>query len=139
MTLIYPDLTALILRIGFGSYMLLGHGMAKMKMLMAGGDIQFPSVVGLPPSFSLGLAVFAEFIACILIIVGYKTRLAALPMIITMLVAAFLIHSGDPFFMQNANGGASKEPALIYFIGFVSIYLLGSGKYSVDDKLDSVI
>lgn len=139
MTLVYPDFTALILRIGFGAFMLFGHGMGKLKMLLAGGEIGFPSVVGIPPSMSLGLAVFAEFVACIFIILGYKTRLAALPMIITMMVAAFIIHGSDPLFLQNANGGPSKEPALIYLIGFIAIYLLGSGKYSMDDKLDSVI
>lgn len=139
MSLRYPDLAALVLRIGFGTYMLLGHGLGKLKMLLAGGEISFPSVLGLPPSISLGLAVFAEFLACLLIIVGYKTRLAAIPMIITMIIAGFLIHGGDPFFMQAAKGGGSKEPALIYLIGFLAIYLLGSGKYSLDDKIDSVI
>ncbi len=138
MSLVFPDLAALILRVGFGLYMLLGHGISKLMMLTSGGDIQFPSLVGIPSSVCLGLAVFAEFLACILIIIGYKTRLAALPVIITMAIAAFMIHGGDPFFMQNAESG-SKEPAMLYLIGFVAIYLLGSGKYSVDDKLDSVI
>lgn len=138
MTLRYPDLAALILRVGFGLYMLLGHGLSKFMNLIEGGTIKFPSILGLPPSVCLALAVFAEFVACILIIVGYKTRLAALPVIITMAIAAFMIHGGDPFFMQKAEGG-SKEPAMIYLIGFLAIYLLGSGKYSLDDKLDSVI
>ena len=139
MTLRYPDLAALTLRLGFGSYMLLGHGLGKFLKLIEGGEIKFLSVFGLSPTISLSLAVFAEFIACILIIVGYKTRLAALPLIITMLIAAFVVHNGDPYFMQKAAGGGSKEPAIIYLIGFVAIYLSGSGKYSIDDKLDSVL
>ncbi|MBT8231393.1 MAG: DoxX family protein [Saprospiraceae bacterium] len=134
----YPDLAALVLRLGFGLYMLLGHGLSKFNMLLAGGEIRFPSVLGMPPKISLILAVAAEFIACIMIIIGYKTRLAALPMIITMLIAAFVIHSGDPWFMQSADGG-SKEPALIYMLGFLSIYLLGSGKYSIDSRVDSIM
>ena len=139
MTLIYPDLAALVLRVGFGLYMLLGHGMSKLMMLMdSGQDIKFPSVFGMSPSMGLTLAVIAEFVACIFIIIGYKTRLAALPVIITMAIAAFIIHGGDPIFMQKAEGG-SKEPALLYMIGFMAIYLLGSGKYSADDQLDSVI
>lgn len=138
MTLVYPDLAALILRVGFGLYMLLGHGMSKLMMLTSGGDVKFPAILGMPPKICLGLAVFAEFVACILIIGGYKTRLAAVPVIIAMAIAAFMIHGGDPFFMQNAESG-SKEPALLYFIGFLAIYLLGSGKYSIDDKLDSVL
>ena len=138
MTIVYPDLAALILRIGFGGYMLMGHGLSKLSKLMAGGEIKFSSILGMSPTVSLGLAVFAEFFACIMIIIRYKTRLAAIPMIITMAVAALMVHGGDPFFMQKASGG-SKEPAMIYLIGFVAIYLLGSGKYSLDDTLDSVL
>ncbi len=138
MSLRYPDLAALVLRVGFGAYMLFGHGLAKLDKFLAGGEIRFPSVLGLPPSLAIALAVFAEVIACAMIIIGYKTRLAAIPMIITMAIAALIIHGGDPLFMQKAEGG-SKEPALLYLIGFLAIYLLGSGKYSVDETLDSVL
>jgi len=138
MSLRYPDLAALILRIGFGLYMLLGHGYGKLMKLIEGGDIKFVSILGIPPSICLTLVVIAEFFACIMIIVGYKARLAAIPLIITMLVAAFWVHGDDPFFMHGAEGG-SKEPALIYLFGFLGIYLLGSGKYSLDDKFDSVL
>ncbi len=138
MTLRYPDLAALVLRVGFGLYMLLGHGMGKLMKLVEGGEVKFYPFLGLSPKISLTLAVVAEFFACILIIIGYKTRLAALPMIITMLVAAFMVHASDPLFMYGAEDG-SKEPALLYLVGFVAIYLLGSGKYSLDDKLDSVL
>lgn len=137
MTLRYPDLAALILRLGFGLYMLIGHGLGKFNMLLS-GDIQFPSLLGMPAKVCLILAVIAEFFACLLIIVGYKTRLAAIPMIMTMAIAAFIVHGGDPWFMGRGDGG-SKEPAMIYLFGFLAIYLLGSGKFSLDDKLDSVI
>lgn len=138
MSLQYPDLTALFLRIGFGTYMLLGHGITKFSKLMAGGEIKFPALLGLSPKICLTLAVISEVIACIMIIVGYKTRIAAILMIITMAVAAFVVHGGDPFFMQGAKSG-SKEPAMLYLIGFLGIYLLGSGKYSLDDRFDSVL
>jgi putative oxidoreductase len=138
MSLRYPDLAALLLRVGFGGYMLCGHGLGKLNKLLAGGEVRFPSILGIPPTLSLALAVFAEVMACAMIIIGYKTRLAAMPMIITMFVAAFIIHGADPLFMQKAESG-SKEPALLYLIGFLAIYLLGSGKYSVDETLDSVL
>jgi len=138
MSLQYPNIAALILRLGFGTYMLFGHGLGKFMKLIGDAEIKFPALLGLSPKICLALAVLSEFIACILIIIGYKTRLAAILMIITMIVAAFMVHGGDPFFMQGAKGG-SKEPAMIYLIGFLAIYFLGSGKYSLDDKLDSVI
>lgn len=136
MNVVYPDAAALLLRVGFGLYMLMAHGLGKFQTLLAGGEIKFASVLGMPSSVCLALTVFAEFIACLFIIVGYKTRLATIPLVITMLVAAFLIHGGDPF---TARGGPSKEMALLYLIGFLGIYLLGSGKYSLDDKFDSVL
>lgn len=140
MSLQYPDLAALILRIGFGGYMLFGHGLSKLLKLTSGAEVKFYSFLGLSPTFTLSLVVFAEFLACILIIIGYKTRLAALPLIFTMLIAGFYYHSGDSWFMQQAaEGEGSKEPAFIYLIGFVSIYLLGSGKYSIDDTIDTVL
>jgi len=138
MTIRYPDLAALVLRLGFGAYMLFGHGVSKFEKLLAGGDIKFVSLLGVPPKICLTLAVLAEVIASVCIMVGYKTRLATIPLIFTMIVAAFYIHGDDPFFMSGSKGG-SKEPALVYLFGFLAIYLLGSGKYSVDDKLDSVI
>jgi putative oxidoreductase len=138
MTIQYPDLAALILRLGFGLYMLIGHGYGKLLNLLSGDEIKFFSFLGLSPKISLSLAVFAEFVACIFIIIGYKTRLATLPLIFTMLVAAFMVHGGDPWFMYKAEGG-SKEPAMIYLIGFLSIYLLGSGKYSADDRSFNVV
>lgn len=138
MTLRYPDLAALFLRVGFGLYMMFGHGYGKFQMLLDGGGSDFPGVLGLPSTLSLTLAVIAEFIACIFIIVGYKTRIASIFVIMTMLIAALVIHGGDPWFMQGAKGG-SKEPAMLYAIGFISIYLLGSGKYSIDNKVESII
>ncbi len=138
MTVVYPDLAALLLRLGFGSYMLFGHGYSKLMKLMSGDEIQFLALFGLSPKICLTLTVLGEFVCAILIIIGYKTRLAALPLIITMAVAAFMVHGGDPFFMQGTDGG-SKEPAMIYLIGFLAIYLLGSGKYSIDERFDSVI
>ena len=107
-------------------------------MLFSGAEIKFPSILGLPPTVSLALAVFAELLACILIIVGFKTRLAAIPVIITMLIAAFMIHGQDPLFMSMSDG-ASKEPAILYGLGFFTIYLLGSGKYSIDHRVDSIL
>ena len=137
-TIKYPNLTALVLRIGFGLYMLLGHGFGKTQMLFSSAEIKFPFVLGLPPVIGLYLAVFAEFIACIFIIIGFKTRLAAIPMLVTMFVAVFIIHGSDQWFMQMATGG-SKEPAMIYLFGFLAIYLLGPGKYSIDYHVDSIL
>ena len=138
MTIIYPDLTALSLRMGFGFFMAFGHGLKKAQHLFSGDEIQFVSMMGLSETICLALTVFAEFVCSIMIMIGYKTRLFCIPLIITMVIAAFYVHGGDPMFMQSADGG-SKEPALLYMTGFLCIYFLGSGKYSVDDRIDSAL
>lgn len=117
------DVVLLILRVGLGIMMIV-HGFPKLQMLLAGGEIQFPGVLGMSPAFSLVLAVFAEFLCSILLIFGLATRLASIPLIITMLVAVFIIHANDPF--------ANQELGLHYLLGYISLLILGGGKYSVD-------
>ncbi len=63
----------------------------------------------------------------ILILIGFGTRLAAIPLIITMAVAAFLIHSADPF--------GKQEMAILYLVVYVVLLIAGSGRYSLDSLL----
>lgn len=118
-------LAKLILRIGFGGFML-SHGIPKMMKLFAGGEIQFADPIGLGATASLALTVFAEVICAVMIIVGFKTKWATIPLIFTMLVAAFVVHADDPF--------GKKEFELLYALGYLVISLLGAGKYSLDKK-----
>lgn len=118
----HPNLGKLILRVGVSALMLT-HGIPKL-MLLFSGNINFPDPIGIGSLFSLILAVIGEAICPMLIIIGLKTRLAAIPAAITMAVAAFIVHGGDPI--------AEKEMALMYLFGFVAIALLGPGSYSVD-------
>jgi putative oxidoreductase len=107
------------------SAMMLTHGLPKFQKLIA-GDFEFGDPIGIGATPSLFLAVIGEFICPILIIIGYKTRLASIPTAITMLVAGFIVHSDDPF--------GSKEKAFLYLVSFVTIALLGPGKFSIDKK-----
>ncbi|MTI25998.1 DoxX family protein [Fulvivirga kasyanovii] len=117
----------LILRVSAASFMLT-HGYPKLMTLIEGGEIAFYDFLGLGMTASLALAVLAEFVCSILLILGLGTRLAALPLIITMLVAAFAVHADDPF--------GKKEFALLYLLIFATILVFGAGKYSVDRFLE---
>lgn len=117
------DAGILLIRIALAALML-SHGIPKMMGLFSGGPVQFPPLFGLSPEISLGLAVFAEVLCSLLILVGFGTRLAAIPLIITMLVAVFYIHGADPF--------VKKELGIHYLIGYVLLFITGSGKYSLD-------
>ncbi len=125
------SIASLVLRIGFGIYMIFGHGLSKF-MKLVNGDMKFASVMGMPESVSLVLAVLTEFVLPILVVIGFKTRWAAIPPALTMFVAAFVIHGGDAWFAANANGGGSKEMAILFMLGFTAIAILDSGKYSLD-------
>ena len=114
----------LLLRLGFSGLMLT-HGIPKLMNLVQ-GNLEFSDPLGIGAVPSLILTVIGEVICPLLIIIGYKTRLAAIPAAITMAVAAFVIHGADPI--------GTKEKALLYFFAFVIIALTGPGKFSVDRK-----
>ncbi|ANE49200.1 DoxX family protein [Flavisolibacter tropicus] len=117
------DVALLLARVAI-AIMMLTHGLPKMVHLFSGDPIQFPAVMGMSPEVSLGLTVFAEVICSILLLVGFTTRLAAIPLMITMLVAVLVIHSADAF--------AQKEMALHYLVAYIVLFIAGSGKYSID-------
>jgi putative oxidoreductase len=117
------DIGLLLARIGI-ALLMLTHGIPKMATLLSGDPIQFPPVMGMSSELSLGLAVFAEAFCSILILVGFATRLAAVPLIATMLVAILVIHASDTF--------AQKEMALHFLLAYFVLFIAGSGKYSVD-------
>lgn len=120
----FPDLALLILRLGAASLMLT-HGIPKINMLFA-SPIQFADPIGVGQTLSLIFALLGEVVAPIFIIIGFKTRLATIPAIITMAVAAFIVHAKDTIDI--------KEKALLFLICFIAIFLAGAGKYSVDKK-----
>ena len=121
---IFKDLGLALLRIG-ASALLLTHGFPKFQKLIS-GNFEFGDPIGIGATPTLFLAVLAEFVCPILIILGYKTRWAAIFPAVTMVVAAFIVHAQDAMDV--------KEKALLFLVAFVSISLLGPGKYSIDKK-----
>jgi putative oxidoreductase len=119
---LYTNLGLLALRLG-GSLMLL-HGWPKM-MNYSEYAAKFPDPIGLGPDFSLILTVFAEVFCTVFIALGLFTRFAAIPLIITMLVAALIVHSGDPI--------GDREASIGYFLLYTAIFFLGAGRYSLDN------
>jgi len=121
------NLSLLILRLVLGLTMLLQHGWVKMQNY-ENIRLTFPDPLNLGnPQLSLIMALGAEVVCALLVAVGFLTRLAAIPLVVTMLVAFFLIHGDDPF--------AKKELAFLYLTGFVVLALRGAGKLSVDGML----
>jgi len=118
------DYALLLVRLVLGFTMIYGHGWPKLMRLLSGGPIEFADPFGVGPAVSLGLAVFAEFFCSLLLMLGWRTRLALLPLIITMLVAIFHAHWGDPF--------GRWEKALLYLVPYLALLLTGPGWFSLD-------
>ena len=116
------DVGLLILRVGAGGLMMV-HGIGKVADLFGGRD-DFFDPFGFGPVPSLALAAFAECLCALAVLLGFKTRWAAVPVVITMLIAAFMYHADDSFY--------GKEKSLLFAVCFTALLFTGGGKYSLD-------
>jgi putative oxidoreductase len=107
--------------------MMLTHGIPKFDRLFGEGPVKFADPFGLGPEISLGLVLFAEVVCSLLVMAGFKTRWATLPLLFTMLMASFYAHGSDPF--------SEKELSLLFFTLFLSILISGGGRFSLDQWL----
>jgi putative oxidoreductase len=117
------DIVLLILRVTVGIFMLT-HGLGKLQSLLGSAPIQFLDPLGVGETASLALTVFAEVFCSLLLIIGLGTRLVAIPLLFTMMVATLVIHINDGFGRQ--------ELPLLYALIYISIATIGAGKYSMD-------
>ena len=116
------DLGLLVLRFAAGSF-LMTHGFPKLMNYSERAN-SFSDPLGLGSEASLVLAILAEVFCSLLLILGVITRMALIPLIILMVVIPFIVHCDDPF--------GRKELPLFYLAAFLTIFLAGPGRYSVD-------
>jgi len=116
------DLGLLILRLGT-SLPMINHGFGKLTSF-ADLSGKFPDPLGVGTTASLGLTVFAEFFCAVAVALGLFTRLTVIPLITTMLVAAFVINADAPW--------SDKELAVLFLVPFVTILFTGPGRISLD-------
>ncbi len=122
------DLALLLLRVTFGSTMLVFHGLPKLQgwsRISAG----FHDPLGIGSPVSLGFTIGAELVMAALIVLGLFTRFASLALVFTMGVAFFIVHEG------NLSGENSGEMAFLYGMAFMVTLVAGGGRFSVDRKL----
>ena len=116
------ELLILFLRLIFGG-MFVYYGYTKLasynEILPMFGD-----VIGIGSKVSFILVIFAELVCGFLILIGWFTRLAIVPIFITMIVAFFVAHAKDPVVV--------KQPAFLYLVLCPVIFISGSGKFSID-------
>ena len=121
------NFSMLLLRVVFGLLMITKHGYDKM-MKFSTLQYQFYNFFGVGSKTSLILSIFAEVLCALFIVLGLFTRLAAIPLIITMLVAVFGFNAGKPL--------VDSEAALMYLSVFVTLLFCGPGRISIDGMIN---
>ncbi len=121
------DIVLLVVRIFIG-FAMISHGFPKLMQLTSGEEIKFFNFLGLGERFSLILAVIAEFVGSIFIILGLFSRPVVFLLIITMAIAGLIVHSADPF--------PKREASLIYLSVYLMLFAFGPGRYSIDSMLE---
>ena len=106
------------------------HGIAKFKGLE--GIESLLTDKGLPEILAYGVYV-TEVVAPLLLIFGFRTRIAALIYAFGMVVATYLAHMGDIFSLTSYGGWAIELIGLHFFIA-ICLFLTGGGKYAVSSK-----
>lgn len=119
----------LVLRLTLGILMLF-HGVGKV---LHTGSVDFISrtlvETGLPGFIAYGVYI-GEIIAPLMIILGIYCRIGALLLVINMLFAVLLLHTGDLFSLTE-HGGWRLELQGFYLFSALALIFLGSGKLAV--------
>lgn len=122
---LHTDLGILLLRLVFGGlFIYIGYG--KIEHYQQYLPL-FKDYTGLGVKTSYNLVIFAEFFCGILVTIGLLTRLAVIPILITMIVVIFIA--------LKDKGFNDKQLPFLYLILSLVIFILGSGKYSTDALL----
>jgi len=117
-----------LLRVVAGLMMALGHGIPKVPSHER--FVGMVSALGFPlPTALTWMAGISELAGRLLLAPGLLTRPWSLLIAVTMTVAAFMAHAGDPFFSP---GGPSQETAVLYLTVAFTFLIIGGGRFSID-------
>ena len=124
------DIAKLILRVSVG-IMMLFHGFDKVingidgvkQLTVSAGFLEF-----------LAYSVFiGEIVVPVFILLGAYARAASLVLAFNMAVAIFLAY-GNSLFSLGKHGAPVFELPFLYFVMSIVIFMLGSGKYAINNK-----
>lgn len=129
-----PDLSGdvgkLVLRLVLGT-LLLFHGVDKV--LHGITPIQeMLSAHGVPGIFA-NAVYLGEVLGPVLLILGCYARIGAGLIVVNMLVAILLVHSGD-FLTLTPQGGWRLELQGLYLFGAVALLFMGSGRLACNQR-----
>lgn len=135
------DVAPAIARIALGLVMF-PHGAQKMLGWFGGygfaGTMGYFAHSGVPAVFAF-LAIMAEFLGSIGLVVGALSRVAALGIAVNMGVAIVMVHASQGFFMNwfgNQKGEGFEYHLLAIALAAIVI-VKGAGIYSIDRRLSA--
>ncbi len=123
------SLAILAMRLIFG-ILIMNHGYMKIANFGA-LEQAFPDPLGVGSQLSLLLAIFAEFLCGLAFTIGLLYRIVLIPLIFTMLVILLVVHASDPL--------SAKELALLYLAIFCISYIMGPGRFAVDQLIRNML
>lgn len=115
------DWAALLVRLAVGLAML---PWGIKKYFERGNAAKFPKVLFFSPEAGFYSAMAIEILVPICLVLGFATRLAVVPAIISFAVAA-----------KVGKGSCFTSHALLYLLMLIAIFLIGPGQYSLDGYL----
>jgi len=119
------NIAVLIIRATFGLLLLINHGIDKLKHF-AEKQSSFPDPLHIGHMPTLMLVLFAEVFCTVFIVLGLFTRIMAIPVVINFAVIVFLV--GKSYDVHHESG-------ILFFAAFLSVLLMGPGKYSIDGAM----
>lgn len=122
------NLGKLLLRLAVGGLMLF-HGIFKLTHGISGLQGMVASR-GWPGVVAYGVYI-GEILAPILIIIGFRTRLAALVVAFEMVVAIWIAHAASIFVVKEAGGAWAIELEMFYLLASIALFFMGGGAYAV--------
>jgi putative oxidoreductase len=128
----------LVLRLALGT-IFLAHGSQKVLGLFGGpglsGTFKMFGGMGIPPFFA-ALDIAAEFLGGLFLIIGFLTRVFALGIAVVMVVAVYMVHWQNGFFMNwFGRMPAGKEGFEFHILAFgaaIALAIKGGGRLSLD-------
>jgi putative oxidoreductase len=136
------DYTLTLVRAVLG-IVFLAHGAQKVLGWFGGGGFagtlaSFTHNMGIPAVFAV-LAILAEFLGGIGLIVGLLSRIAAFGIAINMAVAILLVHAPNGLFMNwsGKQKGEGIEYHLLALAMAILVMVRGAGAWSLDRTLQT--
>ena len=85
------------------------------------------------PGIIAYLVYLGEVVAPVLVLIGYRTKLASVAIAITMVVAMIIAHA-DEILKLGDHGEWALEVLGLYLLGAIALFFLGAGKFAVSSS-----